>query len=305
MSPPRRSLASPPNWSRDELKAARDLREETFRQTWRQDGPGRWAEVCAELLPEVEAVFETTSDLRRIGGDVFRENPSAWQLLRYVCAPVLSEENFWTLVGSPKSKIVKPEYADDAAEVINLVIDPIRFPWVADERLATDRERYASILATVALLASQRVGTGARGERSKRQEAAVGAALAAAGYEVDAANTRIEFLDDLDRGRYSTERRVANAKCDVPARLRDGRLLTIECKVSIGPKNGWKRLNRETGGKAEAWRTHFGAAQVVTVVVIDGVFDLGCLLQAQNEQGVSIFWEDDLAPLSEFVANAV
>ena len=77
-------------------------------------------------------------------------------------------------------------------------------------------------------------------------------------------------------------------------------MLAIECKVSIGPKNGWKRMNRETGGKAATWRSQFGT-QVVTAAVIDGVFDLGCLLQAQNKQGVTIFWEHDLGALSRFL----
>ncbi len=73
--------------------------------------------------------------------------------------------------------------------------------------------------------------------------------------------------------------------------------------MSIGPKSGWKRMNHETGGKAETWRRHFGA-QVITAVVADGVFDLGCLVQAEDSQGVTIFWEHDLAPLERFLADA-
>ena len=70
--------------------------------------------------------------------------------------------------------------------------------------------------------------------------------------------------------------------------------------MANGPKNGWKRLNRETGGKAETWRTAFGV-QVVTAVVIAGVLDLSALMQAQAT-GVVIFWEHDLEPLAQFVA---
>lgn len=295
-------FARPPVWSREQLQAARDLREEAFKKTWREEGPDAVVSACEELRPQVEAVLEATNNLRRIDGDVFRSDPDVWQLLRYVCAPVLSEENFWTLVGSPKSKRVAPKYADDAAEVITPVIDPVRFPWVSEKREPTAMESHAAILSTVVLLAAQRVGTGARGGASKRQEAAVAVVLDAAGYALDDTGARIDMLDDLARGSYSAERRVAGAKCDVPVRLRDGRLLAIECKVSIGPKNGWKRMNRETGGKAETWRAHFGA-QVITAVVIDGVFDMGCLLQAQNKQGVTIFWEHDLESLTAFLKS--
>lgn len=292
----------PPLWTREQLKAARDIREDAFRIAWREAGPNAVIAACTQLRPRFELLLAATDQLRRIDGDVFRKDPDAWQLLRYVCAPVLSQENFWTLVGSPKSKRVSPKYADDAAEVINLVIDPVRFPWVALERGPTELELRAAILSTVVLLPAQAVGTGARGGASSRQEMAVAQVLVKAGYELDDAGSRIEVLDDLPRGSYSSERNVAGKKCDVPVRLRDGRLMTIECKVSMGPKNGWKRLNRETGGKAEEWRTHFGS-QIVPTVVIDGVFDLGCLLQAQNTQGVTIFWEHDLAPLTDFLAS--
>jgi hypothetical protein len=294
----------PPIWTREQLKAARDLREEEFRAAWTDLGPGAVVAACDELRPRVKAVLAATDNLRRIDGDIFRNDPDVWQLLRYVCAPVLSEENFWTLVGSPKSKTVAAKYADDAAEVIVPVIDPVRFPWVNEDRSPTEMESHAAVLSTIVLLAAQRVGTGARGGASRRQEAAVAMVLQDAGYKLDESGDRIAFIDGLARGSYSAERRVGGAKCDVPVRLRDGRLLTIECKVSIGPKNGWKRLNRETGGKAETWRSHFGQAQVVNAVVLDGVFDLGCLVQAQDRQGVTIFWERDLKTLAEFVSQA-
>jgi hypothetical protein len=285
----------------EELKAARDRREEAFRVAWKSLGPGAVVAACDELRPRVQALLVATENLRRIDSTTFVDDPDVWQLLRYVCAPVLSEENFWTLVGSPKSKVVRADYAADAAEVINPVIDPVRFPWVHEGREPTEIESYAAVLSTVVLLAAQRVGTGARGEASRLQEQAVADVLMAAGYQRNTDRSRLDFLDDLPRGEFCAERRVAGAKCDVPVRLRDGRLLTVECKVSIGPKNGWKRLNRETGGKAETWRQHFGA-HVVNAVALDGVFDLGCLVQAQDRQGVTIFWDDDLQALADFLA---
>lgn len=109
------------------------------------------------------------------------------------------------------------------------------------------------------------------------------------------------MLDALARGGFSRERKVAGAKCDVPVRLHDGRLLAIECKISNGPKNSWKRLNREVGGKAERWRGHFGG-QVLTAAVIAGMFDLSCLRAAQAD-GVHVFWEHDLEPLKDFVVS--
>jgi hypothetical protein len=123
---------------------------------------------------------------------------------------------------------------------------------------------------------------------------------------LDDATKEIDFLDALERGRYCKERKIKGAKCDVPIRLRDGRLLALECKVSNGPKNGWKRLNREVGGKSRVWRLAFGDEdQVRTAVVLAGVFDVSCLVRGQDVDKVTVFWEHDLEPLREFVEMSI
>jgi hypothetical protein len=124
----------------------------------------------------------------------------------------------------------------------------------------------------------------------------------AAGFELDQSRKSMVALDELPRGSFSRERKVGGAKCDIPIRLYDGRLLTIECKVSNGPKNSWKRLQREVGGKADTWKQAYGA-QVITGAVLAGVFDLKCLVDAQNKQNVALFWQHDLKPLIDFVKS--
>ena len=110
-------------------------------------------------------------------------------------------------------------------------------------------------------------------------------------------------LDELPRGSYGRETNVAGSKCDISVRLRDGRLLAIECKVSNSAINSVKRLIRETGGKSRHWRAQFGV-QVVTAAVLAGVYKLGNLLDAQDNYGVAIFWEHNLQPLAEFISAA-
>lgn len=294
---------SAPRWTDAELKAARDQAEQLFTQRRREEGPKAFANVYELLRPRVEAVFAATDGFRRLTGKLFIDDPNAWQACRYVCGPPISQEDLWTLVGGPKFRAVPPALAEQTAEAIRTVIDPVRFPWVAERRPPTLVERESAITATALLWAAQQIGTDRRGEASTRQEALTASALSEAGLTLDASRAQIRFLDDMSRGSYSRERPVAGAKCDVPARLLDGRLLALECKVSNGPKNGWKRVNREVGGKAETWRQHFGV-QVLTGVVLAGVFDLSCLRTAQ-ESGVVIFWEHDLSPLRQFVASAV
>lgn len=183
------------------------------------------------------------------------------------------------------------------------LLDPIRFPWRESRRGPTPVELDASILATTVMLASVTTATRRRGDASTRQEAAVAQVLDAAGLSFDPARTPIDVIDALPRGSFSRERKVAGAKCDVPVRLRDGRLLALECKVSNGPKNSWKRLNREVGGKAERWRAAFGG-QLVTGAVLAGVFDLSCLVAAQGDEVVAIYWEHDLTRLITFLNAA-
>lgn len=273
-----------------------------FVEQRKEEGPRAFAALYLELEPRVAGLLAATRDLRGLDGDVFRGDPSAWRELRYFCAPPVSEEDLWTLVGGPKFKRVPPAYADDVAEVIGLVLDPIRFPWVEQRRDPTAQERDKAVMATTALLTTALLSTQRRRAESFKQEAAVAEALTAAGYRQDPARTPVWVIDELERGTFSRERNVGGAKCDVPVRLYDGRLLLVECKISNGPKNSWKRLIREVGGKAEKWRGRFGD-QVLTGAVLAGVYDLSCLNNSQQD-GVVLFWQHDLQPLAEFVEAA-
>ncbi|STZ58797.1 XamI restriction endonuclease [Mycolicibacterium tokaiense] len=254
------------------------------------------------LRPRVEQVFKNSDNVRNLTGDLFIGDPQAWQACRYLCGPPISQEDLWTLVGGSKFRSVPANLADATAEAIRVVIDPVRFPWLEEQRAPTEDERETAILATTVLWAAQQIGTERRGEASSRQESLTAQALSDSGLELEESRTAVQFIDDMPRGSYSRERRLAGAKCDVPARLLDGRLLALECKVSNGPKNGWKRVNREVGGKAETWRAHFGS-QALTGVILAGVFDLSCIKAAQTA-GVIILWEHDLEPLRSFVASA-
>jgi hypothetical protein len=297
-----RALRIPTVWSDDDLVAARDRAKHLFTRQRREEGPLAFQRVYAALRPRVERVFEASDDLRRLDGRVFTDDPEAWQAARYVCGPPISQEDLWTLVGGPNFRRVPADLADDTAEAIRVVVDPVRFPWLSKGRSPTPHEREAALLATSVLWAAQQVGTDRRGEASSRQEHVTAETLRGAGLVFDPARTPIDFIDDLAPGTYSRERPVAGAKCDVPVRLVDKRLFALECKVSNGPKNGWKRVNREVGGKAEGWRRQFGAS-TLTGVVLAGVFDLTCLRTVQD-RGVFIFWEHDLLPLGDFVATA-
>lgn len=292
---------SPPRWPEEALKAERDLSEKRFILERQEEGPAAFYATWEDADPRVRSALKATKNLRQIEGAGLVADRSLWQILRYVCAPRISEEDLWTLVGK-KFKNVPVASSDVAAKTLSSLIDMKRFPWVIADRDPSDAELEASLLATTTLLAHEALSTSRRGRASKSQELQVSEALVAAGWILDDGRNSITSLDEIRRGHFSRERKVGGAKCDIPIRLNDGRLLTLECKVSNGPKNSWKRLQREVGGKADAWKQAYGS-QVITGAVLAGVFDIKCLADAQNHQNVVLFWQHDLKPLIEFIQS--
>jgi hypothetical protein len=80
----------------------------------------------------------------------------------------------------------------------------------------------------------ERVRTELRNEASKKQQDSIADALLTYGYaEIPRPRGRhITSLDDVPRGQFMRNAWLAGKDCDVAVRLRDGRLLALECKVS-------------------------------------------------------------------------
>ncbi len=299
------SFLAPPVWTSEELTHERDKAEDSFRSQRRDEGPARYAATFNEVAPVVADALARAELWGRDLENALLQDDRLWHTLRYFCGPEISEEDFWTLVGK-KSRRMPSSVAGDAANVLGELVDPFRLPWLAESREPTTSELQAAILATSTLVAHQRLRTERRGSAARRQEDDVADSLLAAGYTRQPSVERrtIRLIDDLPRGVFAREQKIADAKCDVPVRLLDGRLLAIECKVSNGPKNSWKRLLREVGGKADKWRMSFGS-HFITGAVIAGVYDLKCLERAQQEHQVTLFWQHDLTKLADSVASAV
>lgn len=297
-------------FTEDELRADIAQAREVFVERVTEKVPAIYRPKLAIARDEVVRMLERTDDLLDLNPDVVSAHPEMVAALRYTAGPPISEEDFRTVTGWPftpraASPVVR-RTAPAVCQAVLRIIDPLRFPWIVDQRRPTRPEREAAINATTTLLAVERFRTERRGGASKEQEAAVRAVLGSgAGLrQVEPPPKRgqgnINMIDDLDRGTFTRECVMFGSKCDVPVRLPDGLLMPIECKVSNGQKNGWKRVSREVEGKAGRWRQSFGEASVVVGVMLDGNFDLGTLTRFQ-EQGYFIFWQHDLQRLVEFV----
>jgi hypothetical protein len=204
--------------------------------------------------------------------------------------------------GRVGARKLPPALAAKAARVVRSAWDPLRFPWIRLDRPATATERDAAIRWTAGLWAVERVRTLRRASSSRSQESSVRGALQQAGWN-EVERSAIRVLDDLSRGAYMREVRLAEEKCDIPIRLYDGRLLALECKVSNSAVNSYKRLNREVVDKAAKWRSAFGD-QVVTGAVLGGVYKFDNLLAAQDEAHILLLWDHDLVPLVKFITAA-
>jgi hypothetical protein len=297
-------------FTEDELRRDIALARESFVQRVKKSIPAAYRPKLAVSRAEVVEALTLTGDLAGIQHETVVSRPDIVAALRYTAGPPISEEDFRTVTGWPfKPRANSPVVRRTAPAVCETVLelaDPLRFPWVSEQREATDRERDAAVNATATLLAVERFRTERRGAASKEQEAAVRRVLSESAEMTEVepppriGQGNINMIDDLARGTFTRECILFGMKCDVPARLPDGVLMPIECKVSNGQKNGWKRVSREVEGKAARWRQRFGDASVVVGVMLDGNFDLGTLTRFQ-EQGYFIFWQHDLARLVDFV----
>lgn len=285
----------------DELEAERLRAIEFFKTERKREGGFFYRETFDRFQPKVQKLFSLTSNLTKLSGQILANDPELLEVVRFLAAPPVSEDDLDTLIGKKvaKRKRISVADANDVIDVVADMFDSTRFPWIEKKRKPTNDEIQAAINWTTGVIAIERARTVRRRDSAKRQQEKVHDLLRANGW-IQVPSRTINLLDDLPRGHFCVESMVAGNKADVPVRLHDGRLLALECKVSNSATNSVKRLIRETCGKATRWREAFGE-QIITGAVLAGVFKDRNLLEAQNQYKVAIFWEHDLSPLLKFI----
>ena len=225
--------------------------------------------------------------------------------LRYLAGPPISADDLKVLADAslaPGVIAANPDQAQRILDTILIAVDPLRFPWIAEDREPTAEERTVAIVASAALITAQRVSTDRRNLGKEAQESAVKAFLTDMGFKN--AGTRVinTLADAPEKGEFCGEALVGSRKADIPVRLFDGRLMPIECKVSNSATNSVKRINNDAAVKAGIWHREFGTNQIVPVAMLSGVFKVRNLKQAQTG-GLTLFWAHDLARMQEFVES--
>jgi hypothetical protein len=232
-------------------------------------------------------------------GTSFNSDSELVAMARFTGGPLISNDDLVRLVGRAglARRNIPQEVADDAALLITGLVDPGRFPWVAEGRQPSSAELAAARVATATLWATQRTQTGERGQ-ARMLEDLVKDRLEEAGLTY--VEGRLAGLPwSLNAGQFCGEGPVSGTNCDVVAHLqRHEKALLIECKVSKTTINGTKRL-KSVNEAATRWRQGFGA-QVLPVGVISGAFSLTDLQSTQGDH-VFLVWKHNLEPLVELV----
>jgi len=295
---PRRRYEAPPHWS--ETTITRDCHralEAMVDRRLREGGePYRKAFDARRRI--LSQLFAETNDLRQLSSSAVTPRYAA--AVRYLTGPPVSADDLKTFATSVRFKTISEPKR--TAEIVASLLDLLRFPWISRQRGPTSVERDRAIQWTAGLWAVEAIRTGRRSDESRNQERTVRSLVERAGFRPHRSR-RAHRPDEIPVGAFTGELSLGGPKADVCARLRDGRLLAIECKVSNSELNSVKRLLREVGGKARQWQALFGT-QVVTAAVLRGVFRPANVFEAQEDYSVAVFWEHHLGPLREFLGRA-
>lgn len=291
-------------WTDEELETDRQKAISIFRDERLKEPLEDYLNAFEEAQASTEDLLEVTVDLTQFDEALeILTNDGLLDSFRYLAGPPISTDDLKVLADSDslsrKTLQRDPERVQRLLQTVMAGLDRRRFAWLAENRDPSLDERSAAILATAAVMATQKVGTQRRTEGSQLQEEAVQQALLEHGFRSVSRRDVTTFSLAPNPGEFCREALVGTRKADI-IRLWDGRLMPTECKVSNSATNSIKRLNNDSAVKARVWLEEFGTRQIVPAAVISGVFKLGHLKSAQ-EAGLSLFWSHSLEQMLSWI----
>ncbi|MBX5470085.1 MAG: XamI family restriction endonuclease [Thermoleophilaceae bacterium] len=295
----------PPRWDPEQLEADRLAAITKFREERLQEPLEQYLEAFDTYRRALEDLLEATVDLTDLSTARLEilTDPALLEALRYTAGPPISEDDLKVLADAslaPSKLRADRDMGQRVIETILTALDHRRFPWLVEGREPNEDERTAAVLASAALMATQRLSTSRRSESKTSQEQSVRDALLDAGFE-EVPTRRIETLAQApNEGQFCGESQFGSRKADFVIGLWDGRTMPLECKVSNSSTNSIKRLNNDAAVKASRWIEEFGTIQTVPAAVLSGVFKRRNL-EAAQEVGLTIFWAYKLDALLEWI----
>jgi hypothetical protein len=302
----RTGFSAPPRWTADRLRDDVAEAVDSFRRERGQEPLEQYVAHIDECLGTVEELIELTVDLTELRERAVEvvTSPELLEALRFAAGPFISVDDLRVIARTtlaPTRLRADPEAAARIVESVLGGIDRRRFPWLADGREPSEGERQAAVLASAALMATERTRTLRRNEAKLGQEGAVAGSLLAAGFRQVEPPRAIRTLEDAPGpGEFCAEVDFGGRKADLVVGLWDRRRMPVECKVSNSMTNSFKRVNNDAAVKAVGWLKAFGEDQVVPAAVLSGVFKAGNLESAQA-RGLTLFWAHRLDDLVSWV----
>ena len=299
-------MIEPPRWTSEELAAYSGEAAELFREERMEEPLENYLEAFDDYQGNIEDLLEATVDLTKVENTALEvlTDPRLLYAFRYLGGPPISNDDLKTVAEAaslnPTRLRQDPEMVARIVRVVLLGIDRRRFPWVRERREPNERERDAAVLASAALMATERARTERRNKDKKAQEARVQEALSRSGLKAVAPRPVKTLPRAPNVGEFCGESLLGTKKADFILRLWDDRIMPIECKVSNSATNSVKRLNNDAVVKATIWQKDFGMTQVVPSAVLSGVYKLHNLQDAQD-RGLALFWAHDLQPLLDWI----
>ncbi|WP_096699168.1 XamI family restriction endonuclease [Polaromonas sp. AER18D-145] len=298
---------TPRRWTLAELAQDAALSANAFRSD-RLGNSDAWAAQYNAAYEKFSLLFEKLGNL---GSGALTDGQLAdvydarlGEALRYLAGPPVSDDDLRVIADvaslAPGMLKKRPDELRKVYEVIERIIDPFRFPWVASGASPTEQQRQTALTASAVLLAAQRLATERRHDGKEGQETRVKNYLRDMGFDEVPTAAIHTLVKGPQTMQFCAECQLGDRKADVVVRLHDTRLMAIECKVSNSATNSVKRLNNDAAVKADYWLKQFGTAQVVPAAMLSGVFKVLNLEQAQS-RGLSLFWSHDLSKLTEFI----
>jgi hypothetical protein len=305
---PTGAALAPPRWTDDQLDQARRRAIDDFRRERLQEPLAAYQAWLAQSRVTMRELLARTDDLARIAEHAVAilSDREVRDAFRYLAGPPISLDDLAVLAEADSLSPARLR-ADEALvrRVIGTVLaglDHGRFPWVLEQRRATEQERETAIVASAALRATQKVATLRRTEGKEAQEERVKQALRARGFTEIERRPMHHIADAPQPGEFCGETIFATRNADIVAGLWDRRAMPIECKVSNSAVNSIKRVKNDVAAKATTWRTRFGEDNVVPAAVLSGVYDLPMLIDVQ-QRGLTLFWAHDLDAMMDWIAR--
>jgi len=299
-------MIPPPRWTAEDFERDRNQAIAVFRRIRLEEPLEAYLEVFDQYQGVFEDLMEATIDLTELRDNALSvlTDKTLLEAFRYLAGPPISTDDLKTVAEAASltaSRLKEdPQLVGRVVDLVMIVLDRRRFAWVTEQREPNEAERNAAVLASAALIATQRLSTARRHESKRAQEQQVEDALLGAGFH-KAQRRKVDTLPQAPGlGEFCGESYLGTRKADFLIRLWDHRILALECKVSNSATNSVKRLNNDAAAKAEVWKRDFGETQVVPSAIISGVYKLHKLEEAQR-RGLAIFWAHSLQVMLDWI----